>query len=218
MPGALVLVQPAVPHPQHVAQQPQRHERIRRALVLEQQVDQRPALPGRPAKGRLVHEVCVALAELVVHEAARPQRQLLEVELFDDPGRQKPAEVRRRVARLAEHCLEQAVVGIRHRRAPSHRSKRSGNFRAPSLGPSSLAPKDWCFGSAEDGLEQAVVGVNTIGFRGRTAAAATARTHAGAHHPKHSPPARHRNETRPGIWWRRRRRQALDRAMATTGF
>jgi hypothetical protein len=60
-PLALGLVgQEPVPDPKHVAQEPERHDRVAAALVLDEQVDERGTVAA--AKRRLEQEVGVAAA------------------------------------------------------------------------------------------------------------------------------------------------------------
>jgi hypothetical protein len=101
----------AVPNPHHIPQHPQRHHRIRRALVLDQHVDERlpPVQPGP-------HEhIGVPVVQLLVHEAAVHQAQTRQIQPVDQRRRQHRPQFRRRVHGFAEHEPEQRVMRLRGR-------------------------------------------------------------------------------------------------------
>ena len=78
--GIGVLAEMALPDGDNVAEQPQRHHAVDRGLMLEQQVEKGGLAIERGAE----EEVGVLLAQLVAHEAAGAECELVEVEALEE--------------------------------------------------------------------------------------------------------------------------------------
>lgn len=67
--------------------------------MLEEQIHERPALPF--SEGRLEEKIRMAVAELLVDEAARALRELAKIELVDDRRREEVSDVRSGVGSIS---------------------------------------------------------------------------------------------------------------------
>ena len=92
----------------HVAEQPQRHGRVRRALVLEKEIKQ--GFPLTDADGK--QQIRMHLLEAGFHERAGEDKQRWPVDLSRDRGRQMAFEKRGGVFRLREDGFEKTDVGV----------------------------------------------------------------------------------------------------------
>ncbi len=114
--GVRVLGEVRLPDPDHVAQEPEGHARVDRALVLEEHVDERRAA----REERREEQIGVPPRKRFVHEAPGTELERGEIEARDERRWQRGAQLARDVVDLRERGLEEAVVRARrHWRRPA---------------------------------------------------------------------------------------------------
>ena len=108
-----VFDQEGLPDPHQVSQQPEGHERLGRALMLEQNIEVR--LTTLTAERE--QHVRLAPAEPLIDEAGRLQLERAPVDATRELRRQDSSQFRSRMLGLREDILKQRVVRTRHRRS-----------------------------------------------------------------------------------------------------
>jgi hypothetical protein len=104
----LVLAQPGVPDPQHVAEHAEGHQGVLRALVLEQHEDEDGGLDIRAANREQQVRVSVVLLAVLDDPGLEPQGH--PIEQFHDRQWQDRHELCGRLGLVAERLLEEPVV------------------------------------------------------------------------------------------------------------